>query len=148
MAAKYQAGPVRKILNRVVMALAARGAGPDGMYILETIGRRSGLTRRNPVRIIEFDGQRWLVSPYGEVGWVHNLRERDVVVLRRGHDEQRVWAESVHGDRAGHVLHQYVKKAPVTMPYFDASSRSAPGVFTAEAHRHPVFLLHGWSETP
>ncbi|TQM32094.1 nitroreductase family deazaflavin-dependent oxidoreductase [Nocardia bhagyanarayanae] len=148
MAAKYQAGPVRKVLNRAVMALAARGAGPDGMYILETIGRRSGLARRNPVRIIEFDGQRWLVSPYGEVGWVHNVRARDVVLLRRGHDEQRVWAEAVHGDRAGQVLHQYVKRAPVTIPYFDASPRSAPAVFAAEAHKHPVFLLHGWSETP
>ncbi|WP_068068282.1 nitroreductase family deazaflavin-dependent oxidoreductase [Nocardia xishanensis] len=147
MAAQYRAGPVRKVLNRAVMALAARGAGPDGMYILETTGRRSGLMRRNPVRIIEFDGQRWLVSPYGEVGWVHNVRASDLVRLRRGRDEQRVRAEAVPGDRAAAVLHQYIRKAPVTIPYFDASPRSAPSEFAAEAHKHPVFVLHGWSKT-
>ncbi len=53
----------------------ARIASGCLQYGLPTVpGRKSGVPRTTPVALGERDGRRWLVSPYGEVDWVRNLR--------------------------------------------------------------------------
>ncbi len=42
--------------------------------VLTTTGRTSGEPRQVPVSPIAMGGQEYLVSPYGNVGWVHNAR--------------------------------------------------------------------------
>jgi hypothetical protein len=43
------------------------------------------------------------------------------------------------------VLKQYVTEVPITRPFFDAIPDSTLEAFVAEAHRHPVFRIHGVS---
>jgi deazaflavin-dependent oxidoreductase (nitroreductase family) len=50
------------------------GIGSKSAYLLTTTGRKSGQHRTTAVILVETGGERWLVSPYGTVGWVHNVR--------------------------------------------------------------------------
>src|SRR5260370_38401336 len=64
---------------------AAQGRFPLGrLYLLDTPGRRTGALRTVPIVIFRHDGRRWLVSIFGETGWVANIRAAGTAPLRRG----------------------------------------------------------------
>jgi hypothetical protein len=46
-------------------------------------------------------------------------------------------------EEAAPVLTQYVTEIPITRPFFDAKPDAPLEAFVAEAHRHPVFCIHG-----
>jgi hypothetical protein len=95
------------------------------------------------VILVETEGQRWLVSPYGRVGWVYNVRAEPKVWLRRGSKTEVLQAEEVSPEVAGPILQRYVRKARVTAPFFDAKADDPVEQFVREAPRHPVFKLTG-----
>ena len=106
-------------------------------------GRKSGRIYSTPVRLVE-NGERWLVAPYGEVGWVRNARAAGEVTLRRGRRSETVKIEEISAAGAAPVLRQYVQQVAVTRPFFDAGPDSpleAFEAFEAEASHHPVFRL-------
>jgi deazaflavin-dependent oxidoreductase (nitroreductase family) len=138
---QYRLGPLRRTVNLVVAASIRLRIGPKSTYLMTTIGRRSGLPRTTPVTLVESDGERWLVSPYGTVSWVNNVRASGQVKVRRGGQTESLRAEEVQADVAGPVLRQYVKRVPVTAPFFDAKREDPVDAFVAEATRHPVFRL-------
>ena len=82
MARTYHLGFTRRAVNKVVAVLTRRGLGST--YLLTTRGARTGLDRTTPVIPVEVGGERYLVSPYGEVAWVHNVRSSGQVTLGRG----------------------------------------------------------------
>jgi deazaflavin-dependent oxidoreductase (nitroreductase family) len=108
---------------------------------MTTYGRTSGLERTTPVNLVEADGERWLVSPYGEVGWVHNLRANGTLHLRRGRGRESLVAEEVGPEEAAPILKRYVQQVRITAPFFDARRTDPVERFVAEAGRHPVFRL-------
>jgi deazaflavin-dependent oxidoreductase (nitroreductase family) len=62
------------LFNRIAVPLLAAGV-PMGPDVLITIrGRRSGLPRTTPITLCENGGRWGLISPFGEVNWVRNLR--------------------------------------------------------------------------
>jgi len=93
------------------------------------------------VILVENDGERWLVSPYGIVAWVHNVRAQPEVILRHGKRAETLHAEEVDPVTAGPVLQRYVHNVRVTAPFFDAKSDDPVEKFIEEAPRHPVFEL-------
>jgi hypothetical protein len=93
------------------------------------------------VTLIETGGSRWLVSPYGQVGWVQNVHASPVVELRRGRTRQRLHVTELGAREAGPVLQAYLRHVGVTAPFFDARASDPVSAFVAEAPRHPVFLL-------
>jgi deazaflavin-dependent oxidoreductase (nitroreductase family) len=141
VARAYRLGPARKAVNVVVTALLRAGIGPRSTYLLTTTGRRTGQPRTTPVTLVQDGSGRWLVSPYGTVAWVWNVRAAPVVELRRGGRRERLQAEEAGPDAAGPVLRQYARSIPVTRPYFDARPQDPDTAFAAEAARHPVFRL-------
>ncbi len=143
MARKYRLGVMRKAANVLVTASLERGiliAGSTG-WLLTTRGRRSGADRTTPVNVVEVGGDRWLVSPYGQVGWVYNLRADATARLWRGRTRETWEVEEADAATAGPVLRAYVRKLPVTAPFFDAKPGDPAETFAAEADRHPVFRL-------
>ena len=141
MAQTYRLGPTRRAVNAIVAAMLRRGIGGKSSYLLTTTGRRSGKERTTPVYVVEADGKRWLVSPYGLVGWVHNVRASHLVTLRRGKTVEVASAEELGPDEAGPVLKMYLRNARVTAPFFDAKAGDPVQRFVDEAQRHPVFKL-------
>ena len=117
-------------------ALVGAGLVPHS-YLLTTRGCRSGRARRNPVLVVEHDGRRWLVAPYGVVSWVHNARAAGQVRLARRRDTRAYAIREVDGP----VLQRYVQIASATRQYFQADQNDPVESFIAEAGQHPVFEL-------
>jgi len=130
----------RRLNDRLMRPLIRLGVVP-GAYLLTVRGRKSGVPHSNPVTLVDGDDGRWLVAPYGVVGWVRNARAAGRVTLaRRGHAVENTLRE-VSPDEAGPVLKRYVSLAKVTRPYFRARPDAPAAEFAAEADCHPVFEL-------
>lgn len=110
-------------------------------YLLTTQGRKSGRPRTVPVNIVVEGDTRWLVSPYGNVGWVHNVRADPNLTLRRGARRLRFSAVELEPEAAGPVLKKYHNQVLATVAYFKAKRSDPVEAFVREADRHPVFLL-------
>lgn len=121
-------------------ALARAGLVPRS-YLLTTQGRQTGRPRANPVVPVEHDGRRWLVAPYGPVSWVHNARAAGKVTLTRRRDTRQYAIREVAPQEAAPILKRYVRIAPATRRYFQATKDSPVEDFVTEADRHPVFEL-------
>lgn len=121
-------------------AVARRDRAEEEL-LLTTRGRMSGRLHTTPVSLVIDNGQRWLVAPYGEVGWVHNIRANGEATLHRGRSVERVRAEEVEADIAASVLKRYLQRERIVRPYFDATPDADLAAFRAEAGRHPVFAL-------
>jgi deazaflavin-dependent oxidoreductase (nitroreductase family) len=141
MAKPYRLGPARRAVNGLMTTMLHLGIGGKSTYLLTTTGRRTGQKRTTPVILVETDAERWLVSPYGMVAWVHNVRAQPEVTLRRGRRTETLRAEEVGSEAAGLVLQRYVRNVRVTAPFFDAKRDDPVERFVEEAPRHPVFKL-------
>src|SRR5438105_7373255 len=75
------------MFNPPIKLLFAIGIVPPGYALLETIGRKSGETRRTPVGNARIDRQFWIVAEHGmKAGYVRNLlnHPRVRIKLREG----------------------------------------------------------------
>jgi deazaflavin-dependent oxidoreductase (nitroreductase family) len=117
------------------------GLAPRTTVLLTVPGRRSGRPRSTPVTLVEEDGQRWLVAPYGPVGWVHNARIAGRVQLSRGRRSETVRVKELAPEAAAPILKAYLERVPITRPYFDVTPDAPLAAFAAEAPQHPVFRV-------
>jgi deazaflavin-dependent oxidoreductase (nitroreductase family) len=141
MALTYRLTPSRRAINRLVRFLLRLGLMPGPTYLLTVAGRRSGRPFSTPVTLVEDDGARWLVAPYGDVGWVRNARAAGRVLLSRGGRSETLPIRELAPAEAAPVLQRYISRVAITRPYFDARPDSPLAAFVAEAPRHPVFQL-------
>lgn len=141
MAATYRLGTWRRAVNVLVRGLLALGVPLPHTYLLTVTGRRTGRPMSTPVTLVEEGGGRWLVAPYGAVGWVRNARTAGRVTLSRGRRTEVVSITEVEGEERGRVLKSYATRVPVTRPFFDARPDAPVAAFVAEGDRHPVFRL-------
>jgi deazaflavin-dependent oxidoreductase (nitroreductase family) len=81
--------------NPVARLLLATGLPLGGTDALITVrGRRSGRPRTTPITVCENAGRRGLISPFGEVNWVRNLRAAGrATITVRGRREEVVATE-------------------------------------------------------
>ncbi len=141
MARTYRLGATRRLVNVLVTALLRAGLGPPRSYLLGVRGRKSGRLYTTPVTLVVEGAQRWLVAPYGDVGWVKNARVAGVVTLQRGRRAETLRIVELGPEEAAPVLRRYVTQVPITRPYFDVTPSSELAAFRAESPRHPVFRL-------
>jgi deazaflavin-dependent oxidoreductase (nitroreductase family) len=135
---------VTRAVNRMLTRMLRRGRGPGFMRLLTVTGRRTGLARTTPVVPLVTEQGRWLVSPYGEVGWVLNVRASDEVALSRGGTAEQLRAVEVDPREAAPVLRAYRAMKPVgwiVRSHLAFGPRSSDAEIAAEAVRHPVFRL-------
>jgi deazaflavin-dependent oxidoreductase (nitroreductase family) len=123
------------------MSVFVRAGLVPSTYLLTTTGRKTGKQLTHPVTVVDHDGRRWLVAPYGPVSWVHNARAAGRVQLGRRGKTGDYLVREVDATEAGPVLKRYVEVATATRPYFQATTDSAVEAFVAEAAGHPVFEL-------
>ena len=140
MAAIYRLSLPRRLTNVLVRPLIRVGLS-GAMHLLIVPGRTTGRLYSTPVKLVERDGARWLVAPYGERSWVKNARAAGWVELRRGRRVERVKVVEADPDQAAPVLEHYLRSTPVTQKFFDVRPDSPLADFVAEAPRHPVFRL-------
>lgn len=111
------------------------------MYLLTTLGRKSGQERTTPVTLARVDGKRYLVAPFGNVGWVYNIRAAGLADLSRGGKTEEVTVVELDAETAAPILKKYVEDVSVARPYFEAGKDSPLEDFVSEAEKHPVFQI-------
>ena len=80
------------LFNFFARRLLAIGV-PLGPDVLMTVrGRRTGQPRTTPVTLCEFGGRRGVISPFGEVQWVKNLRVAGRATIGIGRRREEVVA--------------------------------------------------------
>jgi deazaflavin-dependent oxidoreductase (nitroreductase family) len=142
MARTYHVGPAVRISNAVVAALLRRGVKIGGNSLLTVPGRKSGQPRTTPVTILEWNGERWLQSPFGEVNWVRNLRAAGRATLTRGRREEPISVVELSPAEAAQVLKGTLASYPSLIKgYFDVTPESPLEDFEREAPRHPMFRV-------
>jgi deazaflavin-dependent oxidoreductase (nitroreductase family) len=71
------------LLNPPIKFLFAVGVAPPGYALLETVGRKTGRTRRTPVGDGHIGNQFWLVAEHGmKAGYVCNIEHDPHVRLK------------------------------------------------------------------
>jgi deazaflavin-dependent oxidoreductase (nitroreductase family) len=140
MAQTYRLSGARRLVNVVVKPLARLGLAGPHTYVLRVRGRKTGKLYETPVTLIE-NGDRWLVAPYGEVGWVRNARAAGEIQLHRSRRSETLQIEEVAPTAAAPVLRRYLQQVGVVRPFFDVTPTSPLEAFEGEAPRHPVFRL-------
>ncbi len=142
MAKEYRVGVVRRMINRMVARRLGKGKAMGDTVLLTTLGRKTGLERTTPITLARLDGHRYLVAPYGAVGWVHNLRDSGVAELSMGGEVEEITVTEVDAATAAPVLKKYVNEVSVVRSYFDVDKDDPVDKFEAEASRHPVFQIN------
>ncbi|MGH1506333.1 MAG: nitroreductase family deazaflavin-dependent oxidoreductase [Acidimicrobiales bacterium] len=131
-------------LTKVPFRLLSVGIPMGPLVLLETTGRRSGRPRRTPVVVLRLGGVRWLVSPFGETAWVHNVRAGGEVRLGRGRRLEPVELTELDVVDRAPILREFRRRfgvVPFVRAAFEASGRDGVAAFAAEAEQHPVFRI-------
>jgi deazaflavin-dependent oxidoreductase (nitroreductase family) len=133
---------MRRRANAVLTRLLRRGRGPAFMRLLTVRGRVTGRPRTTPVVPVRRDGQVWIVSPFGDVDWVRNLRANGRLELHRGDERTTYEACELDPPAAIPVLRAYLSMPSERFVRrdFEVTSASSDGTIAAEADR-PVFRL-------
>ena len=127
---------------RIFRLLLRAGVKVGRMALLTVRGRKSGQPRTTPVWLAEYDGQRFLVSTYGQTNWVRNLRAAGEATFTRGRRSERIAVVEVGAQEAAPVLQYFVSTIPtVVRPSFNVTPTSSLIVFEQEVARHPVFRV-------
>jgi deazaflavin-dependent oxidoreductase (nitroreductase family) len=113
------------------------------MRLLTVRGRVTGEPHGTPVVPVMADGEVWVVSPYGEVAWVRNVRSAGQLELRRGEERTLYQARELDAGEATPVLRAYLTMPThwVVRRHFDVTKRSSDDAIAAEADQHPVIAL-------
>lgn len=136
-----------RLSNFFIRNMLRAGIKIGAMALITVRGRKSGQLRTTPIVVGEADGSRWIVSPYGEVNWVRNLRAAGEATLTRGRRSERITATALSAEEAAPVLKKSLQGAPsFLLAYFDVRPDSPLEDFLREAPRHPVFLIRNLAE--
>jgi deazaflavin-dependent oxidoreductase (nitroreductase family) len=127
---------VRRVFNPLVDRFGFAGA--------ETVvvrGRRSGHPRKAPVRPLSYDGNRYLVSTYGEADWVRNIRAAG----GRGELHRRGAAQPFSA-----VEVPVEDRPPIIAAYCETSSGFVKSYFEKlpDPADHPVFRVVDAGDAP
>lgn len=141
MAQTFEMTGTKRAANWMMKRLLGLGVPVRNTYLLTVPGRKSGKPHTIPVTILERNGQRYLVAPYGEVEWVHNVRAAQKVTLSRGREYEVIGVTELGPNEAAPILKQYVYEVPIVRPFFDSAPDSSLAHFEAEASMKPVFRL-------
>jgi deazaflavin-dependent oxidoreductase (nitroreductase family) len=108
---------------------------PDMIATLSVRGRSSGQWRTVPVVVLEHEGERYLVAPYGDTDWSRNLRAAGNGQIRHRRRLEDFTAREVPPERRGPLIEVYRRrygKAPGVMAGFKQLPDPAD---------HPVFRI-------
>lgn len=133
-----------RVVNQALIGMIGQGRGPGFISLLTVSGRRTGRDFTTPVVPLVTDQGRWLVSPYGEVGWVRNARASGQVTLSRGDSVEVLRAFEVAPADAIPILRAYRSKKPVgwiVRAHVAFGPRSSEADIAAQAFQYPVFKL-------
>ncbi len=143
--AKYQKPDfLTKHLANPLLELGMKlGMSFRGSNILSVRGRKTGKTYTTPVNPLSFNGQRYLVAPRGETGWVKNIRVSREGELRLGRKREHIRVEEISGEEKVAVLREYLKhwKSETSKFFGGITDESSEEELRRIAPDHPMFRV-------
>ena len=135
-----------KYANKIVSFFLRLGLPMGRQALLTVPGRKTGLPRTTPVALNPSENGWLLVSVYGTVDWVRNLRAAREGVITWRRRAIPVVSQELAAAEAAPMIRDLVRDlGPVVRSvigrYFEASPDSPIETWKQEANRHPVFLL-------
>jgi deazaflavin-dependent oxidoreductase (nitroreductase family) len=148
MSKTYHVNFADRMESAVITTLVRAGVKLGTTSLLTVRGRKTGEPHTVVVLLVEHDGERFLVAPYGEVQWVRNIRAVGMAILTRGRRSETISVRELDAQEAAPVLKQYLHQVSGGVrSYFDATKDSPLEDFEREAARHPVFQITKVEET-
>jgi len=142
MSKTYHVNFADRMENALITTLLRAGIKMGTTSLLTVRGRKSGQPHTVLVVLVEQEGKRWLVAPYGVVQWVRNLRAAGTATLTRGRRSETISVTELPAQEAAPILKEYLLHVSGGVrSYFDAKRDSPLEAFEREAPRHPVFLI-------
>jgi hypothetical protein len=93
--------------------------------------------------MVEFEGQRYVQSPFGDVNWVRNLRAAGKATLSWGSRHETIVATELSPEEAAPVIKSILAHAPkMIQEYFDVTAESSLEEVIRDAPNHAVFAVH------
>lgn len=131
------------IMNKTVTGLCRLGVSLWGSRVLAVRGRTSGQWRTNPVNLMTFEGERYLVAARGHTQWVRNLRVAGGGELRLGRRAEAFTAVELDDDVKPELLRAYLKRWAFEVGrFFDGLDATASDEKLREvAPGYPVFRI-------
>jgi deazaflavin-dependent oxidoreductase (nitroreductase family) len=132
-----------KVFAAVITTLTKLGVSVWGSRILRVRGRKSGEWRSNPVNLLTYEGEKYLVAPRGHTQWVRNLRAAGGGELRVGRRTEEFTAVELADEAKPALLRAYLKRWKFEVGMFfegvgpDASDQQLLEI----AAGYPVFRL-------
>lgn len=143
MAKQYRVNAFVRISNAMVSFLLRLGVNLGRMALLTVRGRKSGNPITTPIVIIVQEGKRYLISPFGIVNWVRNLRAAGgEATITRGRRAEKVQAIELAPEIAAPIFRETLRTTPgFIRGYVNLTVDSPLEEFEREIPTHPVFLL-------
>ncbi|WP_162830123.1 nitroreductase family deazaflavin-dependent oxidoreductase [Amycolatopsis palatopharyngis] len=131
------------ILHRSVSGLTRLGISLWGSRVLAVRGRKSGHWRTNPVNLMTFEGERYLVAPRGHTQWVRNLRVAGGGELRLGKRAEAFTAIELDDEAKPELLRAYLKRwaFEVGMFFDGVDAKASPEKLLEITPGYPVFRV-------
>src|SRR5258708_36109090 len=122
MAKQFQYNVMFKVGNAFMRSMLALGISFNGSALITVPGRKTGVPHSTPITMVEFEGQRYVQSPFGSVQWVRNLRAAGKATLSWGSRHETVIATELTPEQAAPVINSFLGHAPkMIQEYFDAT---------------------------
>ena len=133
----------KNVFNPAVRLLTRLGVSVYGSRVLAVRGRKSGQWRTNPVNLLEFQGQRYLVAPRGVTDWVRNIRVSNTAELRLGARREPIRVTELADADKPALLRDYLRKWKWEAgQFFGGVDADAPeSDIVRIAPNHPVFRI-------
>ncbi len=148
----FRAGRFARSANALFARVVRLGLAPGPWALLTVPGRKSGLPRTTPIAFVRAGNGYRVMSPYGRVDWVKNVRAAGRAQLTRRGRTFDVVAEELPSNEAAKVLRGNLTRAPrllrrVFKPYFDTPYDAPLVDWEREAAHHPVFHFEPLPDT-
>jgi F420H(2)-dependent quinone reductase len=138
-----RANRLARALNRVSAVQFAHGfLAPENWVTLEVAGRRTGTPVTCPLAVAGYQGERYLVSMFGDrANWVANVRAAGGHALLRHGSQENVLLVEVDDDTRAPILRTYLDAAPGARPHIAIDRRAPLHDFEQIADRYPIFRV-------
>ena len=156
MAKQYRVNAFVRINNSIISSLLRLGVNIGSFALLTVRGRKSGKPIETPIAIFVQEGKSYLLTPYGIVNWVRNLRAAggEATITRNRRDE-KIRSIELPPEAAAPIFREAVCSGPpgipdvlirvyrsfFVLPYLNVTVDSSLEEFEREVLTHPVFLL-------
>ena len=156
MAKQYRVSAFVRINNSIISSLLRLGVELGSFALLTIRGRKSGKPIETPIAVFVQEGKSYLITPYGIVNWVRNLRAAGgEATITRSRRSEKIHAIELPPETAAPIFREAVCSGPpgipvvlirvyrsfFVLPYLNITVDSSLEEFEREVLTHPVFLL-------